>query len=542
MSDEPPRFRDSVGHPRGLDVLWWCLPACLAAIGFGLLPLRSWDYWWHITMGRMVDAWATVPATNKFLYTMQPDAPSFIQPWLSEWVLFASHKIFPVAGGLLIRTVLAVAVISWLTATAIRRARDVVPGAATTVVGLFFLLGLLELRPHLFALPLFALGLWTIDAVRSDRCSSLVGSVIFAGLGVAWANLHGSFPLAVILPLLAFAGDVVDRQESLWRWLPPAAAAGAGTLWNPRGLEVWWYVVDVAGSAEARATVTEWWPTALWAPHGLGALFWGSIALLTVVTLFNWRHWTAASEETFASTRVEATDLLIPAAFAVLAALQRRSLLWWGLVFPWACSMQLGILRRRLLDTSTADAPDDSASRLPLIMAIGLVILGLALQPVWQWRVDVAADTGMHDVRGEPPLKGLVPADLPVEATYLIKQSGRPRTFHAQPYAGYLMFRLTDERPAQQVFVDHRIELPPSRIWDEFRETSRGQQWRGTFRKYAIGSALLKRQTQAALIDDLTDAPDWRRAYSRADHVLFLPETNDDDDESDSSASTDSAE
>lgn len=541
MSDEQPRFRDSLAHPRDLDILWWCLPACFAGIGFGLLPLRSWDYWWHITMGRLVDAWGRIPATNQFLYTMQPDAPSFIQPWLSEWILFASHKLFPVAGGLLVRTVIAVAVVLWLTAAAIRRARSVMPGAVTAVIGLFFLLGLVELRPHLFALPLFAVGLWTIDAVRSDRWSSLVASVIFAGLGIAWANLHGSFPLAVVLPLIAFAGDVVDRQQPLWRWLPPAVAASVGTWWNPRGLDVWWYVVDVAGSAEARATVTEWWPTSLWAPHGLGALFWGSLVILAVVTLLNWRHWHAAAGERFASSRVGATDLLIPAAFAVLAALQRRSLLWWGLIFPWAFSIQLGVLRERIADPSTADEDDESTSRLPIVVAVGLIAAGIALQPVWQWRVDLAAGTGMHDVRSEPPLKGLVPADLPVEATYLIRQSGRPRTFNAQHYAGYLMFRLTDERPAQRVFVDHRIELPPSRIWNEFRETSRGEAWRQTFRKYAIGSALLNRETQTDLIDKLIDAPEWRRAYHRADHVLFLPE-DDDDDESDTNASSDSTE
>jgi hypothetical protein len=517
--NDAPRFRNALGEPRDLDLVWWLLPVALTAIGFGLLPLRSWDYWWHITMGRLIHAWDAVPAANHYLYTMYADTPSFIQPWLAEWLLFVAHRIAPVYGGLFIRNLVVVGVVWWLTASGVRRSGSVQAGSLAAVFGLFFLAGLAELRPHLFALPLFAGAIAMIDARRRQSMHAGWVLPIFGLLGCAWANLHGSFPLAVVIPLLVAAGGLIERVVrdkstplSPWIWVGASGTAAIGTLVNPRTSAVWGYVVDVANNPEAQQTVSEWWPTYAWAPHGLGALFWISLTGLASAALYRW----------WKSGEWDAPELVLAVAFAGLAALQRRSLVWWAVILPWALAPQLGFLWRRWVAADTS-VEDIDPGKLPTILAATLVCLGCLAQPTWQWRVDLAAAIGLHDVRREAPLKGVVPADLPVESTHILRQSGRPRVFHAQKYAGYLMYRLTDEHPARRVFVDHRIELPDRRIWQTFRQTSRGEQWDTTFKKYAIRAALLNARTQQPLIDALDASDAWVRTYRRADHALFVP-------------------
>ena len=280
MSESRPSFRESLSKPRGLDLVWWMVPAALAGIGFGLLRLRSWDYWWHITMGRLFDLWGAIPAANQFLYTMPPEAPSFIQPWLAQWLLFGSHAIGTVYAALVLRNIIAVAVVIWLTRMAVRRAGATVAGSTATMLGLFFVLGLLELRPHLFAVPLFLMALATIDGIERGAWRVWWAPVIFGVLGCLWANVHGSFPLAVILPGLVAVG-VALKQVAGWSdddgtlpgspgiWLAACLAAGVGTLMNPRTTGVWGYVYDIGTNAEIQQTVSEWWATGLWAPHGL---------------------------------------------------------------------------------------------------------------------------------------------------------------------------------------------------------------------------------------------------------------------------------
>ena len=76
-------------------------------------------------------------------------------------------------------------------------------------------------------------------------------------------------------------------------------------------------------------------------------------------------------------------------------------------------------------------------------------------------------------------------------------------------YGSYLIWAVPD----QPVFVDPRVELFSSAIWDDYFSMSRGQQVAELVDRYEIDRALLSRQEQPELGQALARLPEWRREY-----------------------------
>ena len=70
--------------PYDLKLVWALVPFALLGISLGMMPLRSWDYWWHISFGRVIASTGEMPLFNHFLYTLPADTPSYVQAWLSQ--------------------------------------------------------------------------------------------------------------------------------------------------------------------------------------------------------------------------------------------------------------------------------------------------------------------------------------------------------------------------------------------------------------------------------------------------------------------------
>ncbi|MFB6264149.1 MAG: hypothetical protein ABEL76_11070 [Bradymonadaceae bacterium] len=513
MSDpprQPPTLGGILARPRGLDLLWLLLPPVLAAIGFGLLPLRSWDYWWHLAIGRLVDHWGAVPAANHFLYTLPADTPSYVQPWLAQLLLYGLHELWNVHAGLLARNVAAATAFAGLTWAAVRRSRSVPAGSLCALAGLVFALRLMEVRPRLFAWPIF-LGLLGIGYGVRSRGWHPGWTLAFPAGTALWANLHGSFLLGPAAGGAFVAASVVDSHrgegDGRWPWWGGAFAASlAAPLANPRGPELYGYVYSLATDDYVRTTVTEWLPTMPTRPPVVGPLFYATV--LAAAALL-WRRRTDA----------DPADVFLLTGTALLAALQVRGLLWWGLTLPVAVSPYA----RGLLEAGD-DEPGPLARRLHTAAAGGLLLFGLAVQPMFQWRVDWTASSPLFEVRRRQPLRGVVPDETPFEAVELLaRYADPPRVFHDQRYAGFILFHLTGVRPARTVFVDQRIELPPPRIWKLYEQVVRQPDvWRGVFQQYDVGAAILSRHQQPELIDRMAGSEGWSMSRSTSDWVLLV--------------------
>jgi hypothetical protein len=492
------------------------VPAALLFGALGVTPLRSWDFWWHAAIGRLVDATGTVPTENLFLYTMEADHPSFIQPWLSQWALYVLEDALGLNAVLLLRN--AAAGVAWavLTWWAQRRAGSWQVAAVLALLVVPFGFLYIGARTHLLAWPLFLPCLALCYGVRSGRLSPF-WLLALPGITALWVNLHGSFliPSLIALAFLVDSGWqrlLGELEVPHGYWLIALVGSLGASVANPHGLEVWRYLVELSSNQVIQNTVTEWMPVTLGRPSFLGPLFYG--LLLGGAALFG-----------LGRSRFEAVDALLFFGFALMAALHARSLLWFALAVPVTLAPCASAVVDRWSAAADVDEPDPESRVSSLIhgtLIAAFVVSAVAVQP---WTDDhELALSFRSDVRAKSPMIGLVPAEAPVDAIWLLKAAPtkRLRLFHDHRAPGFLIYHLQGVEPSQMVFVDNRVELPPAALWSEFERAGDAEDWRETFDEYDVNGAVLMHSTQGALVDEMEDSDQWRRLYNTDEYVVFL--------------------
>jgi hypothetical protein len=507
------RLRDAIKPPFTLDLVWAIVPFAIALICFGLLPLRSWDYWWHVSIGRLIDYVGAVPAANHYLYTMEPDAASFIQPWMSQWLLHQLDQLGGLQLVLIVRNVVTALGFGALGVWAMRRTRSAMIGALLTCAGLALAFPYIGARTHLFVWPLFIALLGLGDAIRHRKAPVwLIG--VFPLAAALWANMHGSFFNVAAICLAFGAAALLDKKLSPERfsprraigWLGAVAASAAAPLINPRGAEIYGYVATMLSNDEIHSTITEWMPTSFSNPEGIGVLFY--VVLVGVAYVF-WRR----------RKSLDAADVLLIGGFGLMAVLSARSLLWFGPVLPVALAPYLG----DLIGDSDKDRPPLLLQLVHLLLALGLITAGALSQPGMSVRHAVVTEVQPVPVRARAPMAGLVSADTPLEHVEMLRvyRSGM-RVFHSYKYGGYLMYHLAKTKPYPLVFVDQRIELPSPDVWRLYETVNQTPAWRGIFQQFGVDAAVLNVEEQSALIERMRDANEWSIGFEDDHNVLFL--------------------
>ena len=138
-------------------------------------------------------------------------------------------------------------------------------------------------RPLLLAFCCFAFTLITVEEDRDARWLLVVGFV--------WINVHGSWPLGIVLLGARWIGAMIGRRDgdgpvaagvdwvAAW-WL--AAGLLAGGLINPYGPRLLTFPVELLGRREVLEHVAEWKPSsydALWSQLFLVVVVAGLLAL-----------------------------------------------------------------------------------------------------------------------------------------------------------------------------------------------------------------------------------------------------------------------
>src|SRR5262245_45072543 len=205
-----------------IDHVWLAATLTLAFIVGTLLQADQTDYWWTVKLGEGLWATGQLPAADPLAFT-STRAPYVEQQWLAQLVLAAVHHLGGLEAALVFRGALLVLAIGLLYRAC--RATGVAAGAAATAcaIALLSIVGGAAIRPQLLAIPLFVLFLlgttaWTL------RPWTLVALPL--GM-VAWANLHGSFPLGIALVAAALAGRALSlaAASSAWSRAPDAILA-----------------------------------------------------------------------------------------------------------------------------------------------------------------------------------------------------------------------------------------------------------------------------------------------------------------------------
>ena len=279
----PVRRLRSPLSPQSLIVL---LAIVVGLVATGSSLLTDPDTQWHIAVGQQIWAAKAVPTTDLYSYTFA-GAPWIAKEWLSQLILYVADAAGGWRGVVLV-TALAIGLAFALIFAHLERRLHLWLAAVMTMAGLILAVPHMLARPHMLVLPI-VVG-WTCSLLAA-RERDRVPPLAFALVMTVWTNMHGSFPLGLVLAgVLALEGVAMaprpERLARLARWALFLALATAATLVSPYGLDAILVPLRMEGNAETLKYVSEWVPLRL---DALGVLAVSAAVLSLAALLPRWR-------------------------------------------------------------------------------------------------------------------------------------------------------------------------------------------------------------------------------------------------------------
>jgi hypothetical protein len=456
------------------------------------------DFWHHLARGRAMAAEGGLVDRDLFTYTV-PGRPFQDTNWLTQLFYYFLYEHGGLALVQFVNSLTLAAVIGVVVWMCRRRCPSLLIAAALAVVTFFGLWQLLIIRPQTFSLLLFVLMYAALDAAERRPWLLAVPPLLMA----LWVNLHGGFPIGLVLIGCFFlaaawdgwrrAGRGVLRDGRVWALGLCLAAGVAATLANPYGWNVYLYVRTTSLTGAARR-IDEW------VPPGLDLLV-GKVWVLSVLLLL----------VLFALPRRRPTarEVILVLCFLPLACGSVRMVAWWLLVSaPIAAALLADNLPRHALAGAEPEPPSLAGAGF-----FGLLLLAC-----------VASALALTD-RGAPLLATIRPAhrdesDLEAVARGLPDRAGG-RVFSRFEWGEYLGWSLAPR--GYTVFMDGRIEIFPDDVWAQYSAVTRGRaDWEEILDRYQVDSLLLDSSYHADLLPQVERSPDWERAGQSGKAVLFL--------------------
>ena len=519
-----------------LGQLWTFLGIALPALAALLVPMPAIDLAYQLRVGADILAGRGIPTQDAWTFTVA-GTPWLDQQWGAQAILAAVYGAAGWTGLAILRAALVALTFGLLLAAvraawsraSVRSGGSAVASSsrtATLVVLVAFVVAApaLALRPQLFAIALFAATLLILlERAQHPRRLWLIPII-----AAAWANLHGSFPLVLVLVGLGWLDEVTLLREPTpaGHARPPlqqrlrgstglaliGAVTALATLATPFGLDAWRYILDLARNPSITSQVSEWRPPTPLEPAGF--VFYLSLAFVVGILAYRVRH-----DGTRPPARFVAPIVTV-VIFGLLGVVTGRGLAWWALVAPVAVvSLQPGL---RLADVRVPGLPRlrartarDAASReerrspLNALVILVLAVAAIALLPLWRpvGAAGVPTGTLSHAPQG-------IAAYL--RSTRAIAPGGH--VWAPQEWGSWLELAAPDFKYA----VDSRIELFPPDVWTDHRSvmTTEGT-WQDVVDRWTV-DAIIVGPGDAAAAATLDGAEGWRRDYEDADGAVWV--------------------
>jgi hypothetical protein len=425
------------------------------------------DPGWHIRSGDLILATGEVPRVDPFSF-LELNKPWYAFEWGAEILMSTAHRAAGLPGiAFLFTLVILAAVWTWFHLNG-------------KLGGDFFVSCLLAppfvatvqthwlARPHVLAHLMLAGSLLYLETApaRFRRRDALA---LFLTAAV-WANVHGSFPLLIVLALCYATGRWLNGKSSRWYWWA-AACSLAGTLVNPYGLRLHQHVIRFTMSPELRPLISEWTPLDFSSVFGIQpALVVAMVALGGVLAFFQKRlhHFFVCGLLVFFA--LQASRGLALAALAGLPLANAAFTTWLRERAARRPTSRLAKLFALSDQLKIFDANFHGAALVPLLVV--LVFL-------WFHSPEVAARTGFD------------PRRFPVEAAAAVDQlPPASRLMSSLAHGGYLIYRLEGRR---KIFVDGRIDYyGPEPHLDAIRMLRARVGWEKLIEKYRFTHVLVE--------------------------------------------------
>ena len=258
----------------GLTTIYTCI-LFLVILGFLTWHLSRFladgDPYWHLVVGEHILRTHSFPRVDEYSYT-QAGAPWIAKEWLSQILFYSAYSAAGWFGVAFLAAAVAALASSILFAWLCQRAEPLV---AVTMTAVTFSLGLVNLlaRPLIFFYLLLTLCVCGLVGAVEKRKTPWWLPLLVA----LWANLHASFPIALVLAVL-FCFEAVasapprERLGVAAKWGLALLAALAATGVTPYGYEPFLVSFKIVGAKELGA-LDEWKSMGFDLPGAYGVAF-----------------------------------------------------------------------------------------------------------------------------------------------------------------------------------------------------------------------------------------------------------------------------
>jgi hypothetical protein len=511
--------------------LWLFLGVALPALAALLVPMPSVDLAYQLRAGAGILAGHGIPAVDTWTFTIA-GSPWLDQQWGAQVLLAGVYQLGGWTGLAVLRAALVGTAFLLVVATLRSMGCANRPAALLALGGFLVAAPALALRPQLFAIVLFAASL----AILADRARHPRRLLLLPLIAVAWANLHGSFPLIVVILGLGWLdeiGRVFVARAAIRPGHGPARATATirgstglalfaaisalATLVTPFGIDGWRYIERLASNRTVTSAVSEWRSPSPLDPTG--AVFYLSLLIGLGIALLRIR----ADRNRIGPATVAPIATIV--AFGLLGIATGRGLAWWALVLPISASALAhdGSLTRflpraltavRVLftgpGTPAAVARASRPSQVNTIVALLLILVGLGLLPAWR----PVGPSGVPTETLSYAPQGIAAA---LEGRAVRARPGIVRVWAPQTWASWLEF----SAPDLQYAVDARIELFPADLWaDAERVATASGDWLAILRREQV-SIIAVAADEVALEAGLRASGTWTRIYGDSDGSIW---------------------
>ena len=464
------------------------------------------DVWGHLSYGRWMQQTGGVPVTEP-LMPLAKGVPYIDTVWLSQWLGFQAYDRWGVSA----LQFLFAACIS-VSAALLGRSLLKRSGATAAVLGVAAAAWinwwpLTILRPQLAGLICFTLLFVWLTSPQWRRWYWAAVPALFA----LWSNLHGSFPVGLLLIGALCAGRWIDvlwrtrRWEYAWRdrtarrLLLLLELSAAAVLLNPYGLGVYAEVLTFGRNPNLK-DLTEWSPLTIRMQHGQAA------AAVTVVLCVLYR---------LSPRRVRVGELLLLAGLGAMALWHSRMLMWWGVVAGYYLGLHAGAVWRRIRRTQPAASPRSGKWS---VVAAGLAWICFAYTP---FGLTLLHGRPADPAEAEAQFRRSVSDQTPIDAVqYLVQKQPPGQMFNTYEWGDYLLWAGPPDVP---VFAASHAHLIPPEVWKDYMGIAyAGEDWKAGLNRYGVNTVLIDHRWRGSLIRRLKNDPDWEVGYEDQTAVVFL--------------------
>lgn len=264
------------------------------------------DFGWHLATGNLILKFG-FPKTDPFSYTM-PSYPVIAYEWLVD-VIFA--KIFPILGMPGISALFSALFLSAILISVSKSKKLNIP---LFIIGVSSIIPFFSNSPKIFSWLLFSVFYFIVLNETFWKKYWL----LFPLITVLWTNLHGSFPLALVILLVVLVCKSF-REKHIWlKGFLVTILSFLATLINPYGINIWWVVWNTVFDTSIKYRIAEWQPTYL----NFFAFSFLAIFLFTISLIFIPKFW----------RKFRAEEIILILIFFVQALFAVRMIPYWVLV------------------------------------------------------------------------------------------------------------------------------------------------------------------------------------------------------------------